>query len=77
MYTYPLNHLPEGSIAYVRTIHTKGSMRRRLYDLGLIPGTKVECLQKSMFGDPIAFIIRGAVIALRNCDSREIVVETA
>ena len=48
------------------------SMRRRLQDIGLIEGTKVECIQKSPSGDPIAFLIRGAVIALRREDSSSV-----
>ncbi len=47
----------------------RGMIRRRLLDLGMIPGTRVECLQKSPAGDPAAYLIRGAVIALRCEDS--------
>ena len=43
-----------------------------LQDIGLIEGTKVECIQKSPSGDPIAFLIRGAVIALRTEDSSSV-----
>ena len=49
-------------------------MRRRLQDIGLIEGTDVECLQKSPAGDPVAYYIRGAVIALRSEDSQNILV---
>ena len=71
---YPLNELPEGQTARVAKIQTAGSMRRRLQELGMIEGTAVCCLQKSPSGDPIAFLIRGAAIALRNEDSRKIFV---
>ena len=46
----------------------------RLEDIGLVPGTKVTCLQKSPLGDPVAFRIRGAVIALRSDDAAGIIV---
>lgn len=49
-------------------------MRRRLQDIGLIEGTRVKCLQRSPFGDPAAFWIRGAVFALRQEDSDAILV---
>ena len=61
----PLNRVPEGAT---------GAMRRRLQDIGLIEGTDIECLQKSPAGDPIAYYIRGAVIALRSVDSGNILV---
>ena len=70
-----LNHLKEGKSAKVLHLLSTGSMRRRLQDIGLIEGTKVECLQKSPAGDPIAFLIRGAVIALRSEDSSKVLVE--
>ncbi len=41
------------------------SLRRRLIDIGLTPKSVVECVGKSPLGDPKAFLIRGAVIALR------------
>lgn len=51
-------------------------MRRRLQDIGLIEGTKVKCLQKSPAGDPVAYLIRGAVIALRSEDSSNILISS-
>ena len=47
-------------------------MRRRLFDLGLIPGTQVTCTARSPAGDPAAYLIRGAVVALRGRDAGEI-----
>ena len=61
----PLNELKVGQRGTVSQLLSDTSMRRRLQDIGLIEGTKVECIQKSPSGDPIAFLIRGAVIALR------------
>lgn len=42
-----------------------GLQRRRLLDLGLVPGTVVEAEFQSASGDPTAYRIRGAMIALR------------
>ena len=66
--------LSEGMCAHVTQLRNDGSMRRRLQDLGLIEGTRVECLQRSPSGDPTAYLIRGAVIALREEDSSKIMV---
>lgn len=51
------------------------NIRRRLQDIGLICGTTVECLFKSPMGDPTAFLIRRAVVALRYEDSERVEVE--
>ncbi len=43
----------------------RGQQRRRLMDLGIVPGTEIEAEMKSIGGDPVAYRIRGASIALR------------
>ena len=68
----PLNELKVGQRGTVSQLLSDTSMRRRLQDIGLIEGTKVECIQKSSSGDPIAFLIRGAFIALRTEDSSSV-----
>ena len=69
-----LNQLKEGQTATISGLLAKGSMRRRLQDIGLIEGAKVECLQKSPFGDPVAYLICGAAIALRTVDSDHVMI---
>lgn len=68
----PLNELKVGQSATVGQLLSDTNIRRRLQDIGLIEGTQVECVQKSPAGDPIAFLIRGAVIAIRNEDSSSV-----
>jgi len=43
----------------------QGSQRRRLLDLGIVKGTEIEAELVSATGDPVAYRIRGALIALR------------
>lgn len=61
--------LRPGESARVRYIGVAGSLRRRLLDLGLVENTEVRCVGVSPAGDPSAYLIRGAVIALRAADS--------
>lgn len=67
--------LQPGETAVVRGLESRGGARRRFLDLGLIPGTEVACLGRSPGGDPAAYRIRGAVIALRASDSGRILVD--
>lgn len=69
-----LNDLEPGQTARVKALMITGSMRRRLQDIGLIEGTRVECLRKSPAGDPKAFLIRGALIALRSEQSSSVLI---
>ncbi len=71
----PLHHLALGACGKVRELTAGGSNRRRMLDLGLICGTRVEALQKSPSGDPTAYEIRGAVIALRSEEAAQILIE--
>lgn len=67
-----LSNLSVGQTARISHISSSGGIRRRLQDIGLIEGTQVECVGKSPLGDPSAFLIRGAVVALRCDDSSKI-----
>jgi len=71
----PLNLLPLGKKAIVRELISDGATRRRMLDLGLIRDTVIEALQRSPSGEPVAYAIRGAVIALRSEESSKIIVE--
>lgn len=64
-----------GQRGIVRFLQVQGIKRRRMLDLGLVPGTVVESLRRSPAGDPTAFNIRGAVIALRSEESRNVLVD--
>lgn len=70
-----LNDIAPGERAIIKSINISGSMKRRLLDIGLIEDTVTECVGKSPMGDPKAFLIRGAVIALRSEVCKEIIVE--
>lgn len=52
--------------AVVVSIESNKLLRRRFSDLGIIEDTVIEPLFKSPMGDPTAYLIRGAVIALRS-----------
>lgn len=49
-------------------------MRRRLLDIGLIPGTEVVCLGASPLGDPRVYLVRGKMIAIRSRDAGSVVI---
>jgi ferrous iron transport protein A len=70
-----LDRLEMGSFGKVRYLNAGGAIRRRLLDLGLVTDTAVEALRKSPSGDPTAYQIRGAVIALRSEEASQILVE--
>lgn len=69
-----LSQLGVGESCRVVSLDVSGSQRRRMLDLGLVQGTKVVTVQKSPSGDPKAYSIRGAVVALRDEDADKIII---
>jgi DtxR family Mn-dependent transcriptional regulator len=63
----PLSSLKPGQAGEVITLlpGLRGAERRRLMDLGLLPGTTITAELVSSAGDPTAYRLRGALIALR------------
>lgn len=68
----PMSSLSEGQCGEVLDIALGGHMRSRLGDLGLMRGSRIICLQKSAGGDIAAYLICGAVIAVRKCDALQV-----
>lgn len=61
--------LAPGQSAFVTLVGGTGSFRRRLLELGLVPGTEVVRTGQSPLGDPLNFRIRGATVCLRRADA--------
>ena len=69
-----IDALAPGETAVVRRV-VPSPLAERLGELGLVAGTAVQCLHRAPLGDPTAYGIRGAVIALRREDSRSVVAD--
>ena len=67
-----LDQLRLGDRANVTSIGGEGPFRRRLLELGLLPGTPIERTGQAPLGDPLSFRVRGAVLCLRRADAQAI-----
>ena len=72
-----LKKLNRGQKAVIARLESADDIRRRLQDMGMIEGTSVECVGKSPLGDTAAYLVRGAVIALRSQESDRIFIRYA
>jgi ferrous iron transport protein A len=70
-----LAELEIGVCAKVVRLEIEGSTRRRLLDLGFLPGAQVKSVLKSPLGTPIAYEIRGSLLSLRKEDTSKIIVK--
>ena len=69
-----LSQLKVGERGAVEYVVKDSLMRRRLLDIGLIPGTNVVCVGVSPLGDPHTYLVRGKMIAIRSRDAASVVI---
>ncbi|TGC11189.1 iron transporter [Methanolobus halotolerans] len=65
---------PEISVKVLKVIGQKSS-RKRILDMGLTPGTRVEVIRRAPLGDPVEFKLKGYNLSLRKKEARTILVE--
>ena len=72
-----LKDLQHGQAGRVLSIsqQCRGAERQRFMDLGILPGTIIRAELKSPSGDPTAYLIRDALIALRADQAAFIIIE--
>lgn len=70
-----LADLLPGEDGIIQTVETDAPLLQRLQDLGLLPGTCVQMRFASRSGDPVAYLVRGTVLALRLSTARSIIVD--
>lgn len=68
----PLSEAAVGQSIRIGRLEMDGTLRRRLLDLGFVPGATVHVLQRSPLGDPVAFRVSNTTIALRREESSRI-----
>lgn len=71
-----LDKLPINQKGIIIELNCNLSIKKRLLDLGLIPGTYITPVLKSPFGEPTAFEFRNTIISIRNNDTSLIKVKT-
>lgn len=67
-----LDQMKPGEGGIIAAVGGTGSLRRRLLDMGLTPGTQISVRKVAPFGDPLELTLRGYELTLRNKDARNI-----
>ena len=70
----PLSALSRDERAYISRVGGRPDMVLRLKELGFLPGTRICCELISPAGSPVAYRVRGALIALRKRDANMVTV---
>ncbi|MCC7575612.1 MAG: ferrous iron transport protein A [Methanomethylovorans sp.] len=71
-----LNDLRPGEKARIIKVLAKGTVRRKLMDMGMVPGSEIEVVRTAPLGDPIEFRIKGYSLSMRKQEAVNVVVET-
>ena len=66
---FSLYDLCVGQKCIISRLDNKGVIRRRLMDVGIVPGSIIECLLSSPSGNPMLYLVKDSLIALRNEDA--------
>ena len=69
------DRLPPDGGGRVIDVTLSGMLRRRLFDLGVIPGAVIRRRYTAPSGSPIAFEVQGAIVALRKSDAKNLIIE--
>jgi len=64
-----LSEIKTGQVVQVVRISGQSSFRRRLMELGLVPGTRVELVRVAPLGDPVELLVRGASLSIRKAEA--------
>ena len=75
MTRYALSELKPKERGTIVKVGGGGPVRRRILDMGVVPGTEVEVVRVAPLGDPVELLIRGYHLSLRKEEAREILVE--
>lgn len=68
--------LQPGARARLTTIGGERSFRRRLMELGFLPGTEVRLVRRVDIGDLVELELRGGLVTLRRSEAKELLVES-
>ncbi len=70
-----LNEMSVLEKGIVKKIAGDGKIKRRLYDMGITPGTSIVVKKLAPLGDPIEITIRGYELTIRKSEAENIVME--
>ena len=70
-----LSELKPHSKGIVKKVEGQGNLKRKLLDMGIVPGSSIEVVKFAPLGDPIDVKIRGYHLSLRKEEAKQISVE--
>lgn len=76
-HTLTLNKLCPGERARISEVKAQGFLRRRILEMGLVPGRELEMIRYAPLGNPIEIKLNGSYISLRQNEAQSIVLTSS
>ena len=70
-----LDQLGPGDQCVVSSLEGDPPLVRRLMELGLVPGTRVQLVRRAPLGDPFEVLVRGTHLSIRRSEAHQVHVE--
>lgn len=70
-----LSELKSGTKCRVKEVNGSGPVKRRILDMGVVPGSEIEVIRVAPLGDPMEFRLKGYYLSLRKEEAENVFVE--
>jgi Fe2+ transport system protein FeoA len=70
-----LNDLAPAQRGRIYEVNGARALRRRLLDMGVVPGAEIEVVRIAPLGDPVEYRVRGYRLSLRRSEAARVIVE--
>ena len=70
----PLTDLSPADHAIIHEVRGHGALRKRLLDMGVIPGAEIAVVRVAPLGDPVEYLVKGYHLSLRYSEAQQILV---
>jgi Fe2+ transport system protein FeoA len=67
-----LDNIPKETNARIVAVHTPGTGRLRLMEMGIVPDAVVRVINSAPLGDPLHIFVKNYHLALRREDARSV-----
>ena len=71
-----LTDLMPSDRAIIHQVRGHGALRKRLLDMGVIPGAEIAVVRVAPLGDPVEYLVKGYHLSLRRSEAEQILVHT-
>ncbi len=70
-----LSEFSVGEVGVVKSVMAEKKIKRRLFDMGVTPGTEILLRKKAPLGDPLELTLRGYELTLRKDEAECVTME--